>query len=101
MVRKPRATLSAAVGHRRWLDLALLILVVSAACSTGFLMTRVGPLAALDQQVRQVARLESCGARVGDVTYEELRRVVPYRPLISAAIIFIGWPILWLLIARI
>jgi hypothetical protein len=86
---KPRATLTAAVGHRRWLDLALLILVVSAACSAGFLMTRVGQLAALDQQVRQ---LESFGATVGDVRYEELRRVVPYRPLISAAVIFIGWP---------
>ena len=93
MIRTPRATLTAAVGHRRWLDLALLILVVSAACSAGFLMTRVGQLAALDQQVRQ---LESFGATVGDVRYEELRRVVPYRPLISAAVIFIGWPIVWL-----
>jgi cytochrome b561 len=98
MIRTPRATLTAAAGHRRWLDLALLILAISAACSAGFLMTRVGQLAALDQQVRQ---LESFGATVGDVTYEELRRVVPYRPLISAALIFIGWPILWLLIARI
>ena len=98
MIRTPRATLTAAVGHRRWLDLALLILVVSAACRAGFLMTRVGQLAALDQQVRQ---LESFGATVGDVRYEELRRVVPYRPLISAAVIFIGWPIFWLVTARI
>jgi hypothetical protein len=56
-------------------------------------VTRVGQLAALDQQVRQ---LESFGAPVGDVTYESLRRMVPYRPLISAAVIFIGWPIVWL-----
>jgi len=98
MIRRPRATLTAAVGHQRWLDLALLILVVSAVCSVGFLMTRVGRLAALDQQVRQ---LESFGATVGDDTYEELRRVVPYRPFISAAVIFIGWPILWLVTARI
>ena len=98
MVRRPRATLTAAVGHRQWLDLASVILVVAAACSAGFLMTRVGQLAALDQQVRQ---LESFGVAVGDDTYQGLRRIVPYRPLISAAVIFIGWPILWLVTARI
>ncbi len=61
-------------------------------------MTRVGQLAALDQQVRQ---LESFGAVIGDDTYEELRRLVPYRPLINVAIIAIGWPILWVAVARI
>src|SRR5262245_42088384 len=98
MIRTPRATLAAAVGHRRWLDLAVLILVVSAACSAAFLMTRVGQLAALDQQVRQ---LESFGAMVGDGRYEELRRVVAYRPIIDAAVIVIGWPLLGLVTARI
>ena len=96
MVRTPRATLTNAVRHPRSLDLGVLILVISAACSAGFLMTRVGQLAALDQQVRQ---LESLGATVGDDTYEQLRRLVPYRPLISAAVIFVGWPILWVALA--
>ena len=96
MIRTPRATLTAAIAHPRSIDLALLILVVSAACSAGFLMTRVGHLAALDQQVRQ---LESFGATVDDGTYEALRRLVPYRPLISAAIILTGWPILWVTLA--
>lgn len=77
----------------RSLGLGVLIVVVSAACSAGFLMTRVGQLAALDQQVRQ---LESFGAVIGDDAYEELRRLVPYRPLISAGLIVIGWPILWM-----
>ena len=58
MVRSPRATLTSAVAHPRSLDLAILIVVISAVCSAGFLMTRVGQLAALDQQVRQ---LESFG----------------------------------------
>ncbi len=55
-------------------------------------MTRVGQLAALDQQVRQ---LESFGAVINDDRYAELRRLVPYRPAISAAVILIGWPVAW------
>ena len=60
-------------------------------------MTRVGQLAALDQQVRQ---LESFGATVDDGRYEALRRLVPYQPLISAATVLVGWPIVGLVIAR-
>jgi hypothetical protein len=96
MVRSPRATLMNAVSNPRSLDLAVLIVVISAACSAGFLMTRVGELAALDQQVRQ---LESFGVAITDARYAQLRHVTPYRPVISAAFISIGWPILWLLSA--
>jgi hypothetical protein len=98
MVRSPRATLSSAVARPRSLDLAIAIGVISAACSTGFLMTRVGRLAALDQQVRQ---LESFGAVVTDETYADLRGWVPYRPAIDAAIILIGWPAAWIVLAAI
>ena len=78
MVRSPRATLTGAVRNPRSLDLAVLIVAISAVCSAGFLMTRVGQLAALDQQVRQ---LESFGVVITDDTYEQLRDVVPYRPV--------------------
>jgi len=93
MVRSPRATLAYAVRNPRSFDIAVLIVAISAACSAGFLMTRVGQLAALDQQVRQ---LESFGFAITDDTYQQLRGVVPYRPLVSAAFIVIGWPILWI-----
>jgi hypothetical protein len=98
MVQSPRATLADAVRTPRSLDVAILIVVVSAVCSAGFLLTRVGQLAALDQQVRQ---LESFGAVVTDDTYAELRQLVPYRPIIDAAVIIIGWPIFWFLSARV
>src|SRR5687767_14839838 len=97
MVRSPRATLGDAVRNPRSLDLAILIIAILAACSAGFLMTRVGQLAALDQQVRQ---LESFGAVITDETYADLRTLVPYRPIISAASILVGWPIFWLVSAR-
>jgi hypothetical protein len=97
MVRSPRVTLAGAVRNPRSLDLGVLIVAISAVCSAGFLMTRVGQLAALDQQVRQ---LESFGVAITDDTYKQLRDVVPYRPAISAAVILFGWPILWAVGAR-
>ena len=96
MVRSPRATLTGSIANPRSLDLAILVLVISTVCSVGFLLTRVGQLAALDQQVRQ---LESFGALVTDDMYAGLRRLVPYRPLIGAAMILVGWPVLWLVAA--
>ena len=98
MVRSPRATLTSALAQPRSIDLAVVIVSIAAVCNAGFLTTRVGQLAALDQQVRQ---LESFGAAINDDTYAELRRLVPYRPAISAAIIVIGWPLLWATLAAI
>src|SRR5687767_1367443 len=97
MVRSPRATLATVARAPRSLDLAALVIGISAVCSAGFLMTRVGQLAALDQQVRQ---LESFGIVITDDTYERLRGLVPYRPAVSTAFILIGWPMLWLVSAR-
>src|SRR5688572_29880996 len=98
MVRSPRATLAEAIRNPRSLDLAVLIVVVSTVCSAGFLLTRVGQLAALDQQVRQ---FESFGAVITDETYADLRKLVPYRPIVSVGVIAVGWPILWLFGARV
>ena len=92
VIRTPRETFAAVIRNPRWLGAAGVIVTVSAVCSAGFLLTRVGELAALDQQVRQ---LESFGAEITDYRYEQLRRLVPYRPAISAAGIIIGWPLLW------
>lgn len=97
IVRSPRATLADAVRNPRSLDLGVLIVVTSAVCSAGFLMTRVGQLAVLDQQVRQ---LESFGAVITDERYESLKALGPYWPAMSAAVIAIGWPVLWLVLAR-
>ena len=98
MLRSPRATLKTAIAAPRSAALAMMILVISAFCSVGFLLTKVGRLASLDQQVRQ---LESFGVPVTDATYADLRRWLPYRPALSAAIILIGWPLLWMTFAAI
>jgi hypothetical protein len=92
MLRSPRRTLAAGIARPRPLGVATLIVVISAACSVGFLMTRVGRLAGLDQQVRQ---LESVGTVVTDQLYGALRAWEPYRPFIAGAVILLGWPLLW------
>jgi hypothetical protein len=92
MLRSPRRTLAEAIGQPRSLELAALIVVISAACSVGFLMTRVGRLAAIDQQVRQ---LESVGTVVTEPVYLQVRAWERYRPLVAAAAILLGWPLLW------
>jgi len=98
MVRWPRVTLSDAIRNPRSLDLAIAIVLISAVCSGGFLMTRVGRLAALDQQVRQ---FESFGVTVTDKTYQDLRAFVPYRPIVTTGLIVLGWPAFWLLFSRV
>ena len=98
MVRSPRVTLAAAIEHPYSLDLALLVIGISAVSSAAFLLTPVGRLAALDQQVRQ---LESFGTIVTDELYASLRRWQRYRPLFSAALIAGGWPVAWGAIAAI
>ena len=92
MVRTPRATFSMVIAGPRSLDLAILIVGVSTACSVSFLLTRVGQLAALDQQVRQ---LELLGSVVTDQLYAQLREWQRYRPLLSALGIIVGWPVVW------
>ena len=98
MVRSPRQTLAAALARPRPWRLAVLIVSIAAVCSAGFLMTRTGRLAGLDQQVRQ---LESVGVVVNDHVYAELRAWQPYRPLIAAATILAGWPLLWTVVAAV
>lgn len=92
MIRSPYATLSAAISRPRSRDIGMLIVAVAAVCSVGFLTTPVGRLAALDQEVRQ---LESVGTAVTDEVYARLRQLQPYRPIISAATIVVGWPVMW------
>jgi hypothetical protein len=93
MIRSPYATLSSVRIRPRSLDLAVLVIVVATTCSVGFLVTHVGRLAALDQEVRQ---LESMGTVITEARYAELRYLLPYRPAISAAAIIVGWPLMWI-----
>lgn len=93
MVRSPRTTLATAIARPRSLELAILTVTISTVCSVSFLLTRVGQLAALDQQVRQ---LESLGTVVNDPLYAQLRDWERYRPLMSALGIIVGWPLLWI-----
>jgi hypothetical protein len=92
MLKSPRQTLAGAIERPHVFDLAVLIVLISAACSAAFLSTRVGRLAALDQQVRQ---LESLGTPITDQVYAQVRSWQRYRLVISMATILVGWPLMW------
>lgn len=98
MLTAPRTTLAEVVVRPRSVDLAMIVLFISATSSVTFLSTRVGRLAALDQQVRQ---LESVGTSVSDELYSRLLALQPYQPLLGVATVLVGWPILWLLVAAV
>jgi hypothetical protein len=98
MIAAPRATLTEVVVRPRSIDLAMVILFIAATSSVTFLATGVGRLAALDQQVQ---RLESVGTSVTDERYAQLLALQPYQPLLGAAAILVGWPILWILVAAV
>jgi hypothetical protein len=96
MVRSPGATLERAIQQPRSFGLAVLIVAISAVCTAGYLSTRVGELAGLDQQVRQ---LEAFGVEVTESGYAQLRVWAPYRAAASAAVILGGWPLAWMTLA--
>jgi hypothetical protein len=96
MVVRPRETLTAACAEPASLATALIVLVVAAAADLSFLATDVGRLAALDQGVRQ---LESVGIVVTDEMYGRMLAAQPYQPVVRAAVILVGWPLGWLVLA--
>ena len=96
MLKSPRRTLTAAVADPRPFKTAAAIVLIAAACNTGFFLTRVGRLAALDQRVRQ---LESIGTVITDDVFARVREWERYRPIVSAVTVIVGWPLAWAAIA--
>lgn len=94
----PRETFAAVVNDPRWFDMLALVLLLSALCVGGFLMTTVGQQAWLDQAVRST---ESFGGRVSDQQYQGMERFAPYVGYIGIAQVLIAGPIVTLILAGI
>jgi hypothetical protein len=94
----PRETFAAIVARPQWIGAAVVVTVITAVFTVGFLMTEVGRLAIFDQQVRQI---ESLGTTVSDQMYSRLEQVQRYMPAAAAGGILVGWPIRWLVVSGI
>lgn len=94
----PRLAFADIAARPSWIGAAIVVAAVTAVFTVGFLMTRVGQLALLDQQVRQI---ESLGGTVTDQMYSRLEQIQRYMPAMAAAGILAGWPIRWLVLSGI
>jgi hypothetical protein len=94
----PRETFADVVARPRWLGMMLVVILITAICTGGFLMTAVGQQAYLDNQIESTKRW------VGEVSEAQvagMERMLPYAAPISAVSIAIILPIMWLVIAGI
>lgn len=89
----PRDTFAGVAKDPRWFGMLALVLMISAVCVAGFLMTPVGQQAWLDQAVRSS---ESFGGRVSDQQYQAMEGMAPYIGYITIAYLLIAAPLITL-----
>jgi hypothetical protein len=98
ILTSPRETFADVVARPRWLGMMLAVILVTAVCTGGFLMTPVGQQAYMDNQIESTRRW------VGEVSEAQvagMERMLPYAAPISAVSIAIIMPIMWLVMAGI
>jgi hypothetical protein len=98
VLTSPRETFARIIADPQWLDVAVVVTVVAIISTVGFLVTEVGRLAVLDQQVRQT---ESLGVRVTEQMYTRLELFQRYMPYLAGGGILVGWPLRWLVLSGI
>jgi Yip1-like protein len=98
VVFSPRETYADVAAHPRVLGIVVLVLLISIAASTAFLMTEVGKDALFDTQIQT---MESWGFTVTDQIYDQMESRLQYAPYTTAAFMLIGFPIMWTAIAGI
>jgi hypothetical protein len=98
MLLSPRETFANVVAHPRWLGMYALVLLVSVVCIGGFLATKVGQQAWLDQAVRSS---ENFGRQVTDQQYQGMEKMAPYAWMIQAGSMLVMSPIITLIMTGI
>ena len=100
IITSPRETYAAVAAAPRWLGMAILVILVVLACQMWFQSTEVGKQATLDESIR---RIEGFGIKVSDQMYEETRKAIMNPPAwrvgMSAAVMVVGPPIVWAVMA--
>ena len=102
VLTSPKRTFTAVAAFPKWIGMAVITIVITAACSMWFQSTETGKQAALDEGVRKV---EAFGMKVNDQMYEEMRKGV-YEPsmtrtVITAVTMVVVPPIIWAIMAGI
>jgi hypothetical protein len=91
----PRETFEDVVRNPRWLGMAVLILAVSVLCIGGFMATKVGQEAWINQAVTST---ENWGAKVTEPQLQAMEKMAPYAWMIQAGSMLVLSPIFWLVL---
>ncbi len=98
ILTSPRETFAAVVARPRWFGMMALVILVSAVCTGGFLMTEVGQQAYLDNQLEATARFTG---EVSEAQEARMRQMLPYAAPITAVSMAVFMPLMWAVIAGI
>jgi hypothetical protein len=96
ILTSPRETFAGVVAYPRWFGMLAVLLIVTAACTGGFLSTSSGQQAWLDQAVRST---ESLGNQVTDQQYQAMEKMAPYAGAIAVVQVLFVSPIFMLILA--
>jgi len=94
----PRRTFAQVAKQPHWLGMLLLVVIIGAVATGGFLSTKVGQDAYLDEAVR---RVEAGGGRMSDQQYQAVERMLPYMGYITAAGVLVMAPLITLVLSGI
>jgi hypothetical protein len=94
----PRQTFAQVAKQPKWLGMLLIVIIVSAVATGGFLSTQVGQQAYMDEAVR---RAEAAGGRMSDQQYQAVEKMLPYMGYITAGGIVVMAPLMTLVLGGI
>ena len=96
VIVSPRETYADVAAQPRVFGALVVVLLITIAAQTTFLMTDVGKDALFDQQIRT---MESFGLRITDQMYDRMEQGLAYTPYTGAAFTLVIFPIVWAAIA--
>lgn len=96
VIFSPRATYADVAARPRILGAVILVLTISVAAQTAFLMTEVGQDALFRQQIDT---MESFRVRITDQMYDRMEQGLAYAPYTAAAFTLVIFPLVWAIIA--
>jgi hypothetical protein len=98
ILTSPRETFAGVAATPKWFGMMALVILVTVACTGGFLFTPVGQQAWLDQAVRST---ESFGGTVSDEQYAGMEKMAKYAAPLAAVQVAIFSPVITLVFAGI
>jgi len=98
ILTSPKEAFADVVARPRWLGMMLVAILVTTVFMGGFLMTKVGQQAYLDNQVRATERF---GGQVSEAQYAMMEKMATYAAPITVVSVAVFTPLMWALVAGI